>query len=175
MISAWLASLLSWRNHILRHPRRSASLKPLTPQPETSQEICCTQDNWTTDHQLVYSPEDNTIWRHPRGSSVHRATGQPTSQSEDLLRALYHAGQLTQQIESLPGVLLHTGKMKPQSTGPPWRTASHRTTAWLLLWRPKSLMSSLEIYCSQGNRSGASLTFWTQHPPPSWKASHKVC
>ena len=174
MISAWLASLLSWRNHILRHPRRSASLKPLTPQPETSQEICCTQHNWATDHQLVYSPEDNTIWRHPRGSSVHKATGQPTTVWRPPGGSV--ACRATDPTDWKPPRSSDAHRENETIVHrPPWRTSSHRTTAWLLLWRPKSLMSSLEIYCSQGNRSGASLTFWTQHPPPSWKASHKVC
>ena len=54
----------------------------------------------------------------------------------------------------------------------PWRTSSHSTTAWPLQWRPNSLKTSQEIYCSQGNRSATSLPLWRS---PSWKVPQLVC
>jgi hypothetical protein len=45
-------------------------------------------------------------------------------------------------------------------------------TPWLLQWRPNSLNASQDIYCSQGNRSPASLPLWRAS---SRKAPQLVC
>jgi len=132
---------------MLKHTRRITALKTfdttswgipgdllhtehLTPQPETSQEIHCTQEA--------------TAWSHPSSSSVHRITGQLTPQSEGLTAALWHAGLLTQKIESL---LWRPNSL--QASQEIYCSQGNNSAASLSLWIPSSWKAPQEVCYSQ--------------------------
>lgn len=92
------------------------------------------------DHQLGNFPE---VWRHPRGSSAHRSTGQLVNWTNDNTMGRYSrrssackateqlttetedcpkvsaAWRATDQTESFPVVMLHTGKQTSEAIPSP--------------------------------------------------------
>jgi hypothetical protein len=136
---------------ILKSPMESSSL----PHKKHATWIpwpFCPVPSDMADHQHVWSTEDTTAWRPHRSSAADRATD--------------------------PSVWKCLWSSDAHGTGgsvvwrPPYRTATCRSTACLLLWRPNSLMPSKKSNCSQGNRS---LEYATLGRPHSLKVSQEVC